>query len=333
MVSNRVFLDAGSGQPWPESARIAANAATGMAFCLPQGVHSEASAASAISQAAIADLAAAWGVNSAQITPVHGLQNAFKLAFQGLEEVGVSAAARLGMRNAAAADVLAVDSEALLLATSKPVVGYAAGNQETGVIETFAASESQVTVLDCSEWAGRMPRLPEGDVLVLRAGSWAGPMSACFVIHRKPLELTAKQRLALSPDPSVLASAATAWNELGDVAERENRHRQWTDAIAEAAGAIDGLGPVMPGPRLPHLLSISVTVAASEMLARELDRLGFAVGSGSACNLEGTAASHVLEACGMKTANSIRVGLPLAVSDTDVQRFIEALPLAAAAVR
>jgi cysteine desulfurase len=69
----------------------------------------------------------------------------------------------------------------------------------------------------------------------------------------------------------------------------------------------------------------------------ELDRRGFAVGSGSACTSSTLEPSHVLAAMGVLTHGNVRITLPLnAIAPTlegDVDRFIAELPDAVAVVR
>ncbi|HXR68061.1 MAG TPA: aminotransferase, partial [Dermatophilaceae bacterium] len=69
----------------------------------------------------------------------------------------------------------------------------------------------------------------------------------------------------------------------------------------------------------------------------ELDRRGFAVGSGSACTSSTLEPSHVLAATGVLTHGNVRVTLPLTTIaptlEADVSRFIAELPDAVATVR
>ena len=88
---------------------------------------------------------------------------------------------------------------------------------------------------------------------------------------------------------------------------------------------------------LPHVLTFSLLYVDGEALSTELDRRGFAVGSGSACTSSTLQPSHVLAAMGVLTHGNVRITLPLqAIApnlDTDIDRFIAELPAAVAAVR
>jgi len=70
-----------------------------------------------------------------------------------------------------------------------------------------------------------------------------------------------------------------------------------------------------------------------EALVAELDRLGFVVGSGSACTSNTLAPSHVLAAMGVLTHGNVRLALPVTVTDDDVDRFLATLPDAVRRVR
>lgn len=85
--------------------------------------------------------------------------------------------------------------------------------------------------------------------------------------------------------------------------------------------------------RLPHLLTFSCLYVDGEALLGELDRAGFAVSSGSSCTSSTLTPSHVLAAMGALTEGNVRVSLPDDCTDADVERFLEVLPGAVAAVR
>ena len=70
-----------------------------------------------------------------------------------------------------------------------------------------------------------------------------------------------------------------------------------------------------------------------EALVTELDRRGFAVGSGSACTSSALEPSHVLAAMGALTHGNVRLALPREVTAADVDRFAAVLPEVVADVR
>ena len=92
-----------------------------------------------------------------------------------------------------------------------------------------------------------------------------------------------------------------------------------------------------PDNALAHVLTFSLLYVDGEALVTELDRRGFAVGTGSACTSSTLEPSHVLAATGVLTHGNVRLTLPLdpvapALAD-GVNRFIAELPEAVAAVR
>ena len=78
--------------------------------------------------------------------------------------------------------------------------------------------------------------------------------------------------------------------------------------------------------RLPHLLTFSCLYVDGESLVTELDRLGFAVASGSACTASSLEPSHVLAAMGALTHGNVRVSLSRDTTLADVDRLLAALP-------
>ena len=70
-----------------------------------------------------------------------------------------------------------------------------------------------------------------------------------------------------------------------------------------------------------------------DALLDELDRVGFAVTSGSACSASSLEPSHVLAAIGALTQGNLRVSLPRGAAEADVERFLQVLPAAVERVR
>ena len=143
-------------------------------------------------------------------------------------------------------------------------------------------------------------------------------------------------------DEDFLARAIT--KEIGarqtqaDVTDQRARSRALIGRRRAAAGDLRDVEVVGdPDNTLPHVLTFSLLYVDGEALVIELDRRGFAIGSGSACTSSTLEPSHVLAAMGVLTHGNVRVTLPLhpiaPTLDDDVGRFIAELPPAVAAVR
>ena len=95
--------------------------------------------------------------------------------------------------------------------------------------------------------------------------------------------------------------------------------------------------PAQRGVPLPHIVTFSALFADGETLVHELDRLGLAVASGSACTSSTLRPSHVLAAMGVLTHGNVRVTLPIAAvapsRGADVDRLVAELPGLLARVR
>jgi cysteine desulfurase len=134
-------------------------------------------------------------------------------------------------------------------------------------------------------------------------------------------------------------AAAEAWRKTEATrAEQSAASSALVRRLRAAAGDLRDVDVVGdPDDRLPHVLTFSLLYVDGEALVIELDRRGFAVGSGSACTSSTLEPSHVLAAMGVLTHGNVRVTLPLdtiaPTLDADVSRFIAELPDAVAAVR
>jgi cysteine desulfurase len=133
-----------------------------------------------------------------------------------------------------------------------------------------------------------------------------------------------------------ITAAAVALRAVQEEAAAENaRLRALVDRIrARVPGLVPDVEVVGdPVRRLPHLVTFSCLYVDGEALLGELDRAGFAVSSGSSCTSSTVTPSHVLAAMGVLTEGNVRVSLPYGTAEADVERFLEVLPGAVAAVR
>jgi len=185
------------------------------------------------------------------------------------------------------------------------------------------------------------------DVLAGDARSWGGPAGLGVLVvpeHTRwrrpgPVSEIEHGRTDVEPVVAIALAAAEAWQQTQstrvDQAARSSAIvRRLRTAVGDLRD-VDVVGDALD--RLPHVLTFSLLYVDGEALLTELDRRGFAVGSGSACTSSTLEPSHVLAAMGVLTHGNIRITLPLPMIapnlDEDIDRFIAELPAAVAAVR
>jgi cysteine desulfurase len=202
-------------------------------------------------------------------------------------------------------------------------------------------------LVDAMACLGRDATPEHFDVMAGDARSWGGPggLGVLVVPERTrwrrpgPVSEVEQGRTDVEPMVALALAAAEAWRQTE--ANRVNDSAlSWaiTGRLRAAAGTLRDVDVVGdPDDRLPHVLTFSLLYVDGESLVIELDRRGFAVGSGSACTSSTLEPSHVLAAMGVLTHGNVRLTLPLGTIaptlDHDVSRFIAELPGAVAAVR
>lgn len=223
-----------------------------------------------------------------------------------------------------------------------------AANGEVGTLqpvdEAFEAARavSVPLLVDAAAVAGHAAPPPVWDLLVADPRSWGAPDGLGI------LGVRANTRwLSPYPDdegtervpgsvsiPSALAAAVTLRAMTTQRAELDRTRRELTDRIRAAASLVPDTEVVGdPDARLPHIVTFSCLYVDGEAIVDDLDRQGFAVGSGSACTASSLEPSHVLAAMGVLTHGNIRIGLPADVRPEAVDRFCAALPGSVARVR
>jgi cysteine desulfurase len=194
-------------------------------------------------------------------------------------------------------------------------------------------------VVDAAQSVGRLPAPSGWSVLVASARKWGGPTGVGVLAVRRGVrwrspwpedEHEGGRSAGPVPLPLVLAAAASLEaREAERAAEAERLGRlveRLRTEVAARVPDVEVLGPADPAARLPHLVAFSCLYVAGESLQTELDRAGFSVSSGSSCSSSALTPSHVLEAMGVLTHGNVRVSLPPAVTDGDVDRFLDTLP-------
>jgi cysteine desulfurase len=212
-------------------------------------------------------------------------------------------------------------------------------NPEVGVlqpVEAVAARTPAPVFVDACASAGHLSPPDGWSALAASAHKWGGPAGVGVLLVRKSArwrhpwpgdERVDERSTGFEDVPAALAAAAA----LRAVVEERDRlaaqHRALTEALADAVRAIPDTEVFLDdGPRLPHLLAFSFLYVDGEALVTELDRLGFAVASGSACTASTLEPSHVLAAMGALTHGNVRVSLGRDTDPEAVHRLAQVLP-------
>jgi cysteine desulfurase len=202
-------------------------------------------------------------------------------------------------------------------------------------------------LVDAMASLGRDATPAHYDVLAADARSWGGPPGLGLLVvpertrWRRPGPVSEVEhgRTDVEPMVAMALAAAEAWRQTQsgrvEQAARSAAIISRLRAAAENLPDVEVVGDAQN--RLPHVLTFSLLYVDGEALLTELDRRGFAVGSGSACTSSTLEPSHVLTAMGVLTHGNIRITLPLSPIaprlEADIDRFVAELPEAVSAVR
>ena len=211
--------------------------------------------------------------------------------------------------------------------TVQPVAEVAAVCREAGVPLLVDAAQSLGWEQVGGDWS----------LLAASAHKWGGPPGVGLLAVRKGVRFAApapadERERGRAPGfenlPAIVAAAASLRAVREEAAAQRERLASLVDRIRgrvpELVPDVDVVGD--PVRRLPHLVTFSCLYVDGEALLGELDRVGFAVSSGSSCTSSTLTPSHVLRAMGVLSEGNVRVSLPLGVAEADVDRFLEVLP-------
>ncbi len=244
-----------------------------------------------------------------------------------------------------------VDLGAWARAVRAPGVAVAAlqhANGEVGTLQPVGAayeaarSAGVPLLVDAGASLGQVEVGPEWDLLAADPGDWGGPAGLGV--------LAVRSRVRTAPAwpededtwfpggvsvPAAFGAAAALRAVLADRAAADARRRGLVERVRERVARevpdVEVVGD--PDARLPHVVTFSCLYVDGEALVGELDRHGFAVGSGSACTSSSLEPSHVLAAMGVLTHGNVRLSLPREVTADEVDRFCAVLPDVVARVR
>ncbi|WP_182111345.1 cysteine desulfurase family protein [Actinotalea sp. JY-7876] len=366
----RTHLDAAGRAPVHPAAREAYDAALAEGWADPRRLHAEGRRARLLLEQARESLAAALGCRTAELHLVANhttaLHAGVRAVARGRRRVGravvasaVERAAVLAAGRWVAGDALTlvgvdrhgrVDVDAFAAALTSDGVAVAAlqhANGEVGTLQPLAAAHEAARaagvplLVDAGSSVGHVPVPDAWDLLAADPGDWGAPPGVGLLAVRARVRATPdapEDEDAWSPGgvnvPAAFAAAVSLQAVLAERDEADARRRRLVDRVRAAAAAVPDVDVVGdPVDRLPHVLTFSCLYVDGEAIVGELDRRGFAVGSGSACTSSALEPSHVLAAMGALTHGNIRLTLPARVDATDVERFVAELPHAVAAVR
>ncbi len=365
-------FDAASGLPVTDSARRALSAALDHGWADPGRLHRDGRLARQLLDAARAAVAGVLGVLPQEVSFTTSGTHAGHLAVLGLargrrragRSIVTSAVEHSGILRAAdwanpddGPRIVPVDSQGRLdvaalrrcvRAGGVALVAVQHANQEVGTVqplgavhEITAAAEVPLVVDACAS-LGHMPMPGTWDVLFGSSHKWGGPAGVGVlairsgVRWRSPWPTDEAGRPAGFPDIPAVVAAATALEEAvvtipTTLPRRDVLIARLRQEVPRLADDVLVLGSDVD--RAPHIACFTIVEADGERLVGELDRLGFAVSSGSACSADTRRPSHVLAAMGAMTHGSLRVSLAPEVSERDVAEFLAVLPSAISAAR
>lgn len=365
----RSYLDAGGRAPLHPAAAAALVAAQQDGWADPRRLHSEGRRARALLDDARAAIAGALGCREGEVhlTASHtaSLHRAVRataaarrrvgdrVVTSAVERAAVLAAARLVDPDGEPVPVDRagrVDLDAWSAAIEAPGVAVAAlqhANGEVGVLQPLRAAHDAARgagvplVVDAGASLGHVEVPDAWDVLAADPGDWGGPAGIGVLAVRSRVRTR-----SVDPDdedpwapggvsvPAAVAAAASLRAVLADREDAARERAALRDEIRRAVALVpdtDVAGDVDHA--LPHVLTFSCLYLDGEALVSELDRRGFAVGSGSACTSSTLEPSHVLAAMGLLTHGNVRLALPRGTTPAEVRRFCAELPEAVAALR
>ncbi len=280
-----------------------------------------------------------------------------RIAVSAIEHASLTAPAKLMAEqgwqlNLITADAQGVITQAALQASmsdTTQMLSVMAANNETGVLQDIgglvesakAINRNVLFHTDACQLAGKMPlnfAQLKLDLMSLSSHKLYGPLGAGALVAASHVDLAPlivgggqeKQRRSGTENlPAIVGFGAAA-----ELATQVLQQRQSAMAILQSQ-LMEQL-QLMPdicvfsqdAARLPNTIMFALEGIDGEALLMQLDRKGFAVSSGSACDSAKTEPSHVLLAMGVApqvARGAIRVSVGEQNTTEDVQQFIAAL--------
>ena len=363
--ARNTYLDHASGEPLHPAARDVLERAMERGYADPRGLHRNAREARLMLDNARAVVAECLGVSPDQVTFTPSGTHAVHLGVLGLlagrarqgdlllaSSVEHSAVLHAGSWHAARGgrfETVEVDAHGRVSPGSvaaaaaqhgaPAVVAVQTANPEVGVVqpvdEVADVIDSPLFVDACAS-SGRLPLPEKWAAAAASAHKWGGPAGVGLLLVRRSArwrnpfpgdERIDERAVGFENVPAALAAAAALRASLEEQAQLSEEHSSLTSMLAETVRSIPDTEVFLaPGERLPHVLAFSCLYVDGEALVTELNRLGFAVASGSACTASSLVPSHVLAAMGALTHGNVRVSLGRDTGTADIHRLADELP-------
>ncbi|GGZ69895.1 cysteine desulfurase/sulfurtransferase TusA family protein [Streptomyces echinoruber] len=223
-------------------------------------------------------------------------------------------------------------------------------NHEVGTVQPVAEAAEACRaagvplLVDAAQSLGWGPVEGGWSLLAASAHKWGGPPGVGLLAVRKGVRFAApgpadEREAGRAPGfeniPAIVAAVASLRAVRAEADAEAARLRELTELIRARVPHLVPDVEVVGDPvrRLPGIVTFSCLYVDGEALLHELDRAGFSVSSGSSCTSSTLTPSHVLKAMGVLSEGNVRVSLPPGTAARDVERFLEVLPEAVAAVR
>ena len=295
--------------------------------------------------------------NNLAITGVLANRKKSRFAISAIEHASLMAPSRLMVEQGWQLDMIPVDAQGIVtdnalkaaISDTTQMVSVMAANNETGVLQSLStlvdnAKNVKSDVLfhsDACQLAGKMPinfaalRL---DLLSLSSHKLYGPQGAGALVVGSHVDLAplivggGQEKQKRSGTENLLAIVgfgAAAELAARQMQQRKSHVSELQTQLIEQLKVLQGIVIFsLEVPRLPNTVMFAMSGIEGESLLMQLDRKGFAVSSGSACDSGSTEPSHVLLAMSVKpeiAKGAIRVSFGEQNTNDDVFQLIEAL--------
>ncbi|MFJ9723455.1 cysteine desulfurase/sulfurtransferase TusA family protein [Streptomyces sp. NPDC101209] len=278
---------------------------------------------------------------------VSAVEHSSVLHAAGTHEAGGGTVTHMAVDRSGAVDPAAF---AAALREDTALACLQSANHEVGTVQPVAEVAAACRaagvplLVDAAQSLGWGPVDGDWSLLTASAHKWGGPAGVGLLAVRKGVRFAVQgpadeRESGRVPGfenlPAIVAAAASLRAVRDEAAQEAVRLRALTERIRvrvpEVVPDVEVVGDAVR--RLPGIVTFSCLYVDGETLLHALDREGFSVSSGSSCTSSTLTPSHVLKAMGVLSEGNVRISLPPETAAEDVERFLEVLPDAVAAVR